>query len=631
MPIRNDITVVSGAGYDTSGNGGRKLVILDSGTQYAAVKNGTTNFQIYASADNWGVSDLFATINAVPGDITLSTDGKSIFVVYANGITAVAFLTIDENGLVSNSVNIDTLQSNIGNVSVHVNEAKTEVHAAWASENSTYNMSFNIRYAKGKINNNGIVSWNPAVQVTKMNSGMIDVRNPTVITKDGSPYIIADSNALFTTTSYTVNRGTIVVFKEGLGLTTHTSASIDSSWSFNTIYDAFNSFTQSNPSAMFIPQSVNGLGNGRIWVAWGGKDGGESYQDNVRLSYSDDNGVNWSAMQKLTTGNQSGNSNWYPSITANTSNNIFVMYNKYTNGVNSEVVQLAYNGSTWTPTTVHSNGSSANYTHVSALFDLSVDLSKPLFIYRNNSKVGFYGTWTRTTINVTQGSIGQKTTRLNLLTYAISTDGSMSSIVEKVNGVTIGTRSAVSGQSLIVGLTQAQWDAIKYGRYKDITGGSNTLTITMGIKTFTYTFDKRPLTDITSITQAVADSQNVYIPAVKSKLANVIRSKGGTVNDTDSFETMTNVITGITAGKRWAKGDFATLAATYTDNYVSGLEFTPNLILVVSTAGTSAALSLCTSPAYTYQSSNMTGNILPGGFKFQKTTTTTAATWIAYE
>jgi hypothetical protein len=207
----------------------------------------------------------------------------------------------------------------------------------------------------------------------------------------------------------------------------------------------------------------------------------------------------------------------------------------------------------------------------------------------------------------------------------------MSSIVEKVNGVTIGTRSAVSGQSLIVGLTQAQWDAIKYGRYKDITGGSNTLTITMGIKTFTYTFDKRPLTDITSITQAVADSQNVYIPAVKSKLANVIRSKGGTVNDTDSFETMTNVITGITAGKRWAKGDFATLAATYTDNYVSGLEFTPNLILVVSTAGTSAALSLCTSPAYTYQSSNMTGNILPGGFKFQKTTTTTAATWIAYE
>lgn len=77
-----------------------------------------------------------------------------------------------------------------------------------------------------------------------------------------------------------------------------------------------------------------------------------------------------------------------------------------------------------------------------------------------------------TTINPTSGDIDAKSVPSNLLTYAITTDGAMSTITEKVNGVTVGTRTATSGQSLTVSLSDTQWDAVEYGKYA---GGKNIL------------------------------------------------------------------------------------------------------------------------------------------------------------
>ena len=73
-----------------------------------------------------------------------------------------------------------------------------------------------------------------------------------------------------------------------------------------------------------------------------------------------------------------------------------------------------------------------------------------------------------TTNSIPSGDIGQKTSKDNLLTYAVTTDGTMSTITEKVNGVTVGTKTATGGQSLTVALTQAQWDAVRYGKYQEI-------------------------------------------------------------------------------------------------------------------------------------------------------------------
>lgn len=194
-----------------------------------------------------------------------------------------------------------------------------------------------------------------------------------------------------------------------------------------------------------------------------------------------------------------------------------------------------------------------------------------------------------TTISVTPGYIGQKTSadKSNILTYSITTDGTMSDITEKINGVTIATRTnPTSGQQFTVSLSQAQWDAIKFGN-------GHTLTIEMGSDTWTYTFDKRLNVndDILSAVKGVHDLQD-HLNAIKAQLASAIRSKGGTVNDTDAFTTMLSVLNGLQT-KRWASGTVTSTSSSNTLQFilgnnttstwsyitVTGLTFKPSVII----------------------------------------------------
>ncbi|MGD6897103.1 hypothetical protein [Bacillus infantis] len=204
-----------------------------------------------------------------------------------------------------------------------------------------------------------------------------------------------------------------------------------------------------------------------------------------------------------------------------------------------------------------------------------------------------------TSITPISGHLGIKSDRSNLLSYSITTDGTMSTITEKVNGVVVGTKTATSGQSLIAGLTQEQWDAIRYGKYTDVTGGKNTLTVEMGSDIWTYTFEKRVAStdDINSAIKAVKDSQEVYLPTIKKKLVNKV---GGNV--TDSFE---GIIQGISLGKKFSSGtvtngsdtllfEYAGTTSTIALGYiqVTGLGFRPSKIeLVQNTSATSFGMT----------------------------------------
>lgn len=181
------------------------------------------------------------------------------------------------------------------------------------------------------------------------------------------------------------------------------------------------------------------------------------------------------------------------------------------------------------------------------------------------------------TITPSTGDLGQKTNKDNLLTYSIS-NGTMSVITEKVNGITVGTKTATNGQSLTVSLTQAQWDAVRYGKYANATGGRNTLTIEMGTEVWTYTFDKIPPVDaqITELLKSHIDSADVAIPAKKALLGALIRGKGGAVNDTDSLEVMASAIGGIPLGRKWATGSFTGGDGLKT---ITGLTFKPSLVI----------------------------------------------------
>jgi hypothetical protein len=574
-----------------SGNGGRKLVSLENGWLIAANRNGSTGM-IYISKDNGGSFTLLCSTSTgfCDSSISVATNKNQVYLTGCQNATStkVAFYSLSPISMTMGStlgtpVTLEA-QTTLGGISSIVNPLGTEIHVTWSSKNTSYAGSFNIRYIKGMIDASNNVVWGTVEQVVKNGNTTMDSMNPSItLDKDGVPTILFEMKTFhFTDTasaSINANSSGIGITKKTKELVGNASGFFDTNWSYKSVYlVSVTSHAQSSPSAIFVPQNVNGLANGRIWVAWHGKDATDIAINNLRISYSDDNGVTWSAMQKLTSGNVVNEQN--PSMTFNKDNIGFIVFEEVVSATDIKVKKVSYNGTWGSPVVAKALVTSTN-TSPSTLFDLSLNFNEPLFIYRDaqNAKVGFYGTWTVTTISVIQGSIGQKTDKANLLTYAITTDGVMSTITEKVNGVTIGTKTATSGQSQIVGLTQAQWDAVKFGKYKDITGGLNTLVVTMGVETYTYTFDKRPLTDITSVTKAVTDSQSIYLPAVKSKLANAIRSAGGAANDTDAFEMLINNVRGIELGKKTASGSFGVLNVS-NGLVINNLTFVPSLVVI---------------------------------------------------
>lgn len=372
-----DATVVASA-YDTSGNGGRKLVRLSNGKFIIALKNVSGNtVVIYSSIDgtNWtGIKTL--TGMTVLTDVAMVPYGNRFAVIIAFNNDRILYYSYEENGTQISTSLVDSSQTAMGNVSLTINPEGTELHAAWSSKSPTFPNAFNLRYAKGVISQiDGSVTWGTVEQATTYGNADANIKNPSIgVNGNGKPFILADY--LSGTTYYIV----CVYFT--------------TIWQTAYIYNG-GIYAQSSPSAIFVPKSVNGLANGRIWVAWSGMDATDSTYDNVRVSYSDDGGVTWSAMQKLTSGNV--NLHAYPSISADKNNRIYIIVDSYINTTSSRNVGvLIFNGSWSSVTMLTSKAGSAN-VYPSSIHDntFTLDFTSPLFIYKNvpSTKVGFYGTW----------------------------------------------------------------------------------------------------------------------------------------------------------------------------------------------------------------------------------------------
>ncbi|MEC0089319.1 glycine-rich domain-containing protein [Paenibacillus macquariensis] len=550
MPNIVDSKVATGA-YDTSGNGGRKLVRLNNGTLVAVVKDTANNAsKLYKSINNGSTWANFATAGStIMGDATLSTNGTHIYLAYCASNVSTMFIRFSESGSQLDTITVDQSQTALGNVSLAINEAGTELHAAWSSKNATYPSSSNIRYAKGTINaSTGAITWGVAEQVTKFNTASTDIKNQSIVVKDNEAIILCEW-----TINPPANYFITALKASGLAFPADTLTN----WSRSYVYNV-TTHAQHAPSAIFVPKSVNGLANGRIWVTWYGMDSVVTSYYNIRVSYSDDGGVTWSAMKKLTT--ETTKHMVTPVITANKLNQIFILFPDYVLGTANKV--STSNGSSWSSHVVVANGAENTYTFPSAIYDPTFNFEEPLFIYMNPSYIGFYGKWIVLNNSVPQGSIGTKDTKNNLLSYAITTDGAMSTITEKVNGVTVGSKTATSGQTNVVGLSQAQWDAVTYGKYVDSPQfrEKNTLTISMGAETWTYTFDKRLPTGagIEEVAKALQDTQGVFLPAVKSEISLAIRGLGGSVQDNASWETFVNALKSVPN----RAGDTAALASS---------------------------------------------------------------------
>lgn len=622
MPTINGATVVSGSGYTTIGNGGRKLVRLDNGNLYSVMKNSTSYF-IQKSTDGTNWSSFKTATYTTVQDVCLSTNGKYIYMAISFNNSSFGVIGFDESGNVVSSVSVDNAnQTALGNVSLAINETKTELHAAWASKNSTYPNSFNIRYAKGTINADGTVTWGTVLQLKIDNATGTNTTNPTIVVRsNGLPVIIADYN------NSESNR---------IWCSTFTSST---TFSNGFIYTN-NDYIQSSPSAIFVPQSINGLANGLIANAWMGKDATSNDEYYIHFSKSIDDGITWSTPSKLYLGS-------YPSITASKNGKLFITYVE--DGA-TKYIESADNGDSWsTPTRIGTG------TYPSSLIDFNINISVPLTIRRTVNEVFFSGSWSVETISPPVGERGQILNRQNILTYNITSDSTIGTVTEKINGVVVGTKTLTSGQNTTVNITQAQWDAIPYGKYRNNSAGRNTIEIVTPNNTFTYTFEKwfDNTLDVISATKAVKDSKDYYLPSAKKILSDAINSKGGSTTPTDSIENMASQIFS-SDSKRSAEGTIVSSTTTKTFTLYNGstsnlsyitidtsmLGFKPNLIKIVKTDKTHSSMFVWNSEDF-YVSGSNEANYQYGGsairlpftngsMDFPVNIANTSYDWIAY-
>lgn len=378
MPSITTPTTVVASSYDTSGNGGRKLVRLSNGWLVAAVVD-ITNKIIYfeVSKDNGQAWSQLCFSRASDGltMVSIVSVGTRVFALCGNATAAQPRLINFDATTVTNTEQtsqfIETVVS-VQAVSLAINAAGTELHAAWSSKTNALPNSNNIRYAKGTIDGSGNVAWSSVTQVSSINTSGQYVQNPSISVKsDGNPIIAVE----FQGSASEGKQINLAVFN-------------GSTWSFKIVYQDLN-YVQASPSAIVDS-------NGVIHVTWHGRDSTHSTSHHIRYSKSSDGGITWSAMQKLT---NIANEQSYPSISVNKNNKIFIVWS----GVDPSVSTYSQirmtgsiNGTTWDAiTNLTNHTATAGSTSPSALVDKSLDFSIPLVIWKDiqASAVKFRGTW----------------------------------------------------------------------------------------------------------------------------------------------------------------------------------------------------------------------------------------------
>jgi hypothetical protein len=328
-PVAIDPTVVVASAYDTSGNGGRKIVRLPGGRIIAIAVN-TSNSTIYAfkSDDNGQTWSQLCYISGAKPGAAIANIGNNCTVLFNNTTTvySVTFdgTTVANIDLSSTKKTVSAELSISNNVSI-TSDGAGALHAAWASKNSVYPNSFVIRYSKSADGGN---TWATPTYVVTTTSGY-DETNPCIVVNSiNNPVIISQGS------------GNNII---------HCSYWNGSNWITRAIYNG-NSFVQYNPCAAIDSNDV-------IHVVWNGANATYPTGSVIMHSKSTDGGNTWSSIDYVDTRN-SGNQN-SPSISIDTKNNIYVFWTGVDPSITSSWANIRKSintGSGWSsPVTITSN------------------------------------------------------------------------------------------------------------------------------------------------------------------------------------------------------------------------------------------------------------------------------------
>lgn len=483
-------------------------------------------------------------------------------------------------------------QKQYQSVSLAINDAGTELHAVWSSKNATYPNSFNIRYAKGTINPDGSVTWGAVEQVTVINASSNNYTNPSVtLDKSGIPVILVSATIGITDANNINSNSSILVIKRDRTLL-NTSTNINSNWSMANVYSVSSSYVQSNPSALFVPTAINGLANGRLWVAWHGKDATDSAKFNIRTSFSDDGGVTWATPVKLTSGNTVEHLN--VSLSADKTGKVFALYEDHEWAPDTDIWMRVWNGTSWGAEASVAFNEPNPDAHPSALVDFNLRMTTPPFVFTDSTAgIKFSGNFNvGASVSPASGALGNKeTATLTAYTVTPEAGSTVTSIVEKVNGVTVNTFNNPASLSRTLTVPTATWDTLAY--FASHTA-SVTVTDSNGATTVTtYSFAKALATNASLLeaTKANTDAKNRISTKRDALAAQVGLSAGST------FDAISAQLASGSAYMKVAKGTIpeSSTGALVT---VNNLSFRPKIVIIHQRVGASSYDMVITEDAH---------------------------------
>lgn len=574
MPTINNATVATGTGLSVNGNGGRKIARLSNGNLVTVIKDTSNNLVRIHSSTNKGLTwSEIATDSPFSGlvDATIAVFGNRFIVTVVYSGSTVWSRVFESDGTKLNGYTVDSSAYAGGMISSAINSAGNEIHLTWSSRSSIYSNSYNIKYAKGTIRTDGTISWNPIEQVTFVNTSGYDYYRPSLILLGNVPYIFFD----YAYPTYPVY--IIGVMSKGLLSKELNDTSTKSDWGSKIIETG--STTKFSTSPLFVPQSINGLTNGRIWVSWHAKDSVDTAKFNVRTSYSDDAGVTWTTQTKHTSGNAYDQQN--TSLTSDSFGKVFLMWDSL-NATTTQTGMRIFNGTSWGATSLISG---SGFADVSSLLDGSnkMGVTIPPMIRRSSSGIYFSGDYIEAaSITPASSALGDKTAS-SVLSYTVTPESgsTVTSIVEKVNGTTVNTYSNPASLSRTFTIPLANWDALKYYNTHTI---SVTVTDNNGMtNTQTYTFNKVLANDASLLegAKAAKDGKD-RISTKRDALAGQVGAPPGSTFDAISAAISSNTMK--------VTNETGTISITTTSNKltVNNLTYRPKYVIISAYYGSYA-------------------------------------------
>lgn len=588
MPNISNATVATGTGLSTQDNGGRKIVRLANEWLVAGVVANSGGATFYKSSDNgltW--ARLCRIDDTLTKSIAMVSFGNRVHVLTEHSYSSTYIYSFDASAITDIDLSsstyrkvVDSGQNLIGEVALGVNESGTELHAAWSSSNNTYSSSYNIRYAKITVDGLGNTSVGTKQQLTTENTSQRNYKNPSVVVNsNGQPVILTD---------YNTNTGSCSVWSIWFN---------GSVWTQSNVYSGI--YQVASTSSLFVPQTINGLTNGRIWAGFQAVTGSSGGKFNILVTYSDNGGSAWSSSYALTSGNTFDRLN--VTLSADKVGKVFALYEDHQWSQDIGIRMKTYNGSWGVETSVATANTAERYP--SSLVDFRLEMTTPPFVYTDTTEgIRFTGNFpVGASVSPVSGSLGSKETpTITAYTVTPENGSTVTQIVEKLNGVTLNTYNNPASLSRTFTVPQVNWDGIMfwYSHTAEIIVTDSNGAVT----TTTYTFVKA-LADDAPLPEGVAATEDAYerISDKRDALAAQVGLSAGSTFDAISAQLASGSVF-----KKFQSGVSTVSANKIT---VNSLSFEPKQIIVFGYAsGTTYA---CMS-AFAYDKDNIARYVRSG-------------------